>query len=153
MIAISKAGESEPLVVWRDGKEQTVPVDHRRMAAGGESRRYQAPTSRRRRRSRRRPTLACRLLPITDQTRAKYKLAEAQTGVVVTGTAPGSVAAEDGLGPGDVILRVQQTPVSTQADLHQQLDDVRGEKRHHVLVLVQGHSGLRWVPLEISPVQ
>ncbi len=152
MIAMSQAGESEPLVVWRDGKEQTVPVTiaewPQEVKAADTKPDKPAATA-----QPAAPDLGLQVAPITDQTRTKYKLAEAQTGVVVTGTAPGSVAAEDGLGSGDVILRVQQTPVSTQADLHQQLDDVRGEKRHHVLVLVQGHSGLRWVPLEISPVQ
>ncbi len=152
MVALSRAGDTDPVVVWRDGEEQTVPItiaewpeEPKAAPAKPATQPGIAPANA--------PDLGLQVAPISKETRAKYKLADAQTGVVVTGTAPGSSAGESGLSPGDVILRVQQTPVSTEAELHQQLDDVREQKRHHVLVLVQGHGGLRWVPLEVSSLQ
>ena len=54
--------------------------------------------------------------PFTDQVRAKYKLGAGAGGVVVTAVAANSSALEGGLAPGDLILRVQQTPISTPAD-------------------------------------
>ncbi len=152
MVALSQAGDTDPVVVWRDGKQQIVPItiaewpdEPKAAPAKPGNQPGIVPTDA--------PNLGLQVAAISSETRAKYKLADAQTGVVVTGTVRGSTAEERGLRPGDVILRVQQTPVSTEAELHQQLDGVRDQKRHHVLVLVQGHGGLRWVPLEISPVQ
>ena len=82
--------------------------------------------------------------------RAKYKLADGQTGVVITGITPGSAADESGLAVGSVILRVQQSPVATTEDLLARLNEVRTTHRHHVVVLVQDHNGLRWIPLLVG---
>jgi serine protease Do len=82
--------------------------------------------------------------------RAKYKLAEALTGVVITGVTPGSAADEGGLAAGDVVVRVQQAPVAVPADLLARLNDVRSTQRRHVVLLVQDRRGLRWIPLIVG---
>jgi serine protease Do len=69
---------------------------------------------------------------------------------VITDVAPGSAADESGLAPGNVILRVQQAPVATTADLLARFSDVRSARRHHVVLLVQDHDGQRWVPLVLG---
>ena len=70
--------------------------------------------------------------------------------MVVTDVAPNSPAAERGLKPGDVIVEVQQEPVSTPADVQQRVDTVRKQSRRSVLMLIQSQDGLRWVPLSLS---
>jgi len=152
VVAMTAAGDTDPVVIWRDGKEQTVALkiaEWPEEPDPNETKPAKPPATV----HADAPDLGLHVAPLTDEAREKYKLASAQTGIVITGTAPGSTAAERGLTAGDVILRVQQAPVASQAELHQQLDDVREQNRHHVLVLVQGRSGLRWVPLEINPVQ
>ena len=55
----------------------------------------------------------------------------------MTGVAANSDAAERGLVTGDVIFRVEDSPVTTPAEVQQQLDEARARKRIFVLVLVQ----------------
>ena len=57
--------------------------------------------------------------PLTDDERDA-----GQSGVVVTGVAPGSPAAEAGLRPGDVILEIGRDRVKDPAALRKRLGDV-----------------------------
>jgi membrane-associated protease RseP (regulator of RpoE activity) len=66
------------------------------------------------------PQLGVQVQPITPALRQQYGL-ERETGVVVTGVTPNSAAARAGIQPGDVILRVGETPVSTVEDLQRAL--------------------------------
>jgi serine protease Do len=149
MIAASAIGEPASMVVWRERKEQTItatvadwpdehPVSDDAAAKPAQAAHVDLPD------------LGLKTAPIDAETRAKYKLAEAQTGLVITGVTPGSAADESGLTVGDVILRVQQKPVATSADLLARFSDVRTAQRHHVVVLVVQHSGQRWVPLFVG---
>ncbi len=148
-IVAAAIGDTAPMVVWRDRKEQTMMV-----TVGEWPEEQQSPgdtagklvtavhTDL--------PDLGLQTAPITDEARTKYKLAEKQTGVVITGVTPASVADQVGLAAGDVILRVQQTPVATSAEMLAQFNDVRAAQRQHVVLLVQDHKGLRWIPLYVG---
>jgi serine protease Do len=149
MVAATAIGDTASLLVWRDHKEQTFTPT---IAVWPD----EQPTSDN---PAAKPALAVHLdlpdlglqtAPITDQTRAKYKLTETQTGVVITGVTPGSSADEGGLAVGDVILRVQQAAVATTADVLAQFSEVRAAQRHHVVLLVQDRHDLRWVPLYVG---
>ena len=59
--------------------------------------------------------LGLTLQKVTDQLREKYGLSDQVKGVVVTKVAPNSPAAEKQLQAGDVILEVDQKPVTTPA--------------------------------------
>jgi serine protease Do len=153
IVSATTIGETAPVLVWRDRKEQTIPA-----TVGGWAEEEQPSADN----AAAKPTLIAHVdLPdlglqtaaITDETRAKYKLAEAQTGVVITGIAPGSAADEIGLAAGEVILRVQQTPVATPEDMLARFNDVRKAQRHHVVVLIQDKQGLHWVPLYVGSGQ
>jgi serine protease Do len=149
IVALTPTGETDPVLIWRDGQEETVSLKveewpdslHEDNGKTGKSESATANGA---------PDLGLKVAPITDEARAKYKIASAQPGVVIKSTAPGSAAAERGLKAGDVILRVQQVPVGSQAEFQQALDDARAQKRHHILLLTQGPSGFRWVPVELS---
>ncbi len=149
MVAAATIGDTAALLVWRDRKEQTMTATVRewpeeQASSGNDAEKpVQAePIDA--------PDLGLQTAPITDEMRTKYKLAEAQPGVVITGVTPGSAADEIGLAAGDVILRVQQAPVATTADVLARFNDVRTAQRHHVVLLVQDHHGLRWIPLYVG---
>jgi serine protease Do len=148
IIAATAIGELAPVLVWRDHKAQTItatiaewpdepPPDN---AATKVAQAVHIDL----------PDLGLQTAALTVETRAKYKLAEAQTGLVITGIAHGSAADETGLAAGAVILRVQQAPVATRADLLARFSDVRAAHRHHVVLLVQDHNGLRWISLFVG---
>jgi serine protease Do len=70
--------------------------------------------------------------------------------VLVVEVTPNTTAADSGVAAGDLILRVQEQPVTTPDDLKKRVDDARKQNRHHILILVEGKDGMRWVPLPLS---
>jgi serine protease Do len=149
IIAATAIGEVAPVVVWRNHKAQTISAtvaewpDEQAPSDGAAAKPDQAVHVDL-------PDLGLQTAAITPETRAKYKLAEAQTGLVITGVAPGSSADESGLAAGDVVLRVQQAPVATTKELLARLNEQRAAHRHHVVLLVQIHDALRWIPLFVD---
>jgi serine protease Do len=151
LIADTPAGDTVQMLVWRDGEQQMVTVTvaewpQPSAASAGSAKPAQAVWTDM-------PDLGLQTSLITEDARAKYKLAAGQAGLVVTAVTPGSAADESGLNPGDVILRVQQTEVATPTDVLTLFGTARAEKRHHVVLLVQGHDGLRWIPLFVGTPQ
>ncbi len=151
IVAETEIGKSVPVVLWRDGKQVTLqaavgelPDDIQQASTGGT-----APPVVPNRTSEI-AGLGARLSPLTDEMREKYKLAQDQKGVVVTDVTPDGNAAGRGLKPGDVIVEVQQEPVSTPADVSERLDKYRKLNRRTVLMLIQSGEGLRWVPVPLA---
>jgi serine protease Do len=100
------------------------------------------------------PDLGLALAPADDANRARFGLMMNQAGVVVTGVAANSDAAERGLAAGDVILRVQDKPVSTAAEAQSAFAAARADKRRFVLVLLaprpHDKAGSTWVTLLVA---
>jgi len=151
IVADSQVGQTVPVVLWRDGKEVTVqaivaekPDDKPQLASA-------APAGQP---DQQKPTeiagLGLKLAPIGQEMRDKFQLGADQKGVVITDVAPDSPAAERGLKPGDVVVEVQQQPVSSPADVQSRIDTQRKQSRKSVLMLIQSQDGLRWVPLSLT---
>jgi serine protease Do len=71
--------------------------------------------------------------------------------VVVTGVTNRSEAADRGLQPGAMILRVNDDLVTSPAEVQAQLELARGHKRPYVLLLVDYENKFLWVPLRLGP--
>jgi serine protease Do len=148
VVAETAIDKQVPVDIWRAGKRQTiqvvvaempddqaevVPDKPKKLPAANPSVDFSA--------------FGMKLSPITDALRSKYKIDAQQKGVVITDVSHDGLAADRGLKPGDVIVEVQQQPVTTPADMQKKLDEARGKGPKTVLLLVQGQDGLRWVPL------
>ncbi|MBV8911712.1 MAG: Do family serine endopeptidase, partial [Acetobacteraceae bacterium] len=152
IVAETEIGKSVPVVLWRDGKEVTVqasvgelPDDVQQASAGSSGSAQDNPG-----RSAMISGLGARLAPLTDDLRDQYKLSQDQKGVVVTDVQPDGTAAGRGLKPGDVIVEVQQEPVSTPQDVQERMERYRKQNRKTVLMLVQSSDGLRWIPVPLN---
>ena len=152
IVAETDIGKSVPVVLWRDGKEVTVqaavgelPDDVQQANASPNG-----TPSRPQNRSAMISGLGARLSPLTDELRDQFKLAQDQKGVVVTEVQPDGAAAGRGLKPGDVIVEVQQEPVSTPQDVEDRIERFRKQNRKTVLMLVQSGDGLRWIPVPLN---
>ena len=66
-------------------------------------------------------------------------------GVVVVGVQPGSRAAEAGVHQGDVILEINQQPISSVADLMAKINGSKAQDQ--LLLLVQRQNGKLFIPL------
>ena len=71
----------------------------------------------------------------------------ATVGVVVTEVDPNGPAAETGIEPGDVILKIGDSDVKSAKDLRQALSDTSARGRDKALALVKRGDGQRYVAL------
>jgi len=151
VVAETAIGKEVPVVVWRDGRERTLQVtvaelqEEQAAATPGAAPGRPAPS-----RSAEIAGLGMTVSAITPELRERFQLAENQRGVVVTEVAPNGSAAERGLRAGDVVVEVQQEPVSSPAELAEKVERARKANRRNVLMLVEGQGGLRWVPLQLG---
>jgi serine protease Do len=150
VVAETPIDKQVPVDVWRGGKKLTLQVvvaempDDTKTAAATPAP-HKPPVN---------PSvdfsaLGMKLAPLTDATRAKYKIDAGQKGIVITDVAPEGTAADHGLKPGDVVVEVQQVAVASPADMQHRIEEARQGGRKSVLLLVQGADGLRWVPLPV----
>ena len=83
--------------------------------------------------------------------RERFNIEEGVEGVVVTEVDSDSTAADRRIQPGMVIVEVGQEPVSTPADVIEQLDAIRRDGRRSALFLVANPQGeVRFVALSLE---
>ena len=146
-VATREIGTSVPLTVWRDGNRSnmTVIVSER----PGDRPRPPAPAPASPIVAADDATLGLTLVPLSRAFRTRFRLDDAQTGVAVSGVELDSAAADQGLRVGDLIVRVGQQMVTAPAEISKDIATARGGHHEHVLMLVQGQDGLRWVALRL----
>jgi serine protease Do len=152
IVAETEINKQVPVVVWRNGHEQTLQVTVAEMPddvkqASAEDVAPAAPAAPK---STALAGLGVAIAPISPSTRSRYQIAGDQKGVVITDVQTGSVAADRGLRPGNVIMEVQQEAVATTADVEQKLKSARAAHRKSVLLLVQTQDGMRFIPLPVG---
>jgi len=142
-IARTEVGQRTTLAVFRDGAERQIEVTVAELPEGLVP--YK-PTE-----------TSAGLAAIADQSDFGVKLAdvtaaanarygvEAKSGAVVAAVAPGSAAGAAGLVPGDVILRVENMPISGPADFTKSVQAARALGRYFVPMLVQKKDEQQWI--------
>jgi len=145
IVADTPVGRQVPVVVWRDGKEQTITVTLGELPSEQQAAATPGPQQR--------PAelagLGLRVTGITPEVRDRFGLKPDQRGVVITEVAPDSPAAERELRPGDVITEVQQERVSTPQELQARIEQLRKQGRSTALLLIENQNGQRFVPLRL----
>jgi serine protease Do len=83
-------------------------------------------------------------------------LEQGLTGVLVSGVASNSDPTRRGMASGDIILRVQDKPVATPADVAAGISAARAEKQDYVLMLVlpkvRDIPGPKWIALALGTI-
>jgi serine protease Do len=101
------------------------------------------------------PDLGLTMAPLLQADRKKLELSTYKEGVLVTVVPKNSDAAERGVQAGDVILRAQDKPVFSKADVLAAVAAERAAKRHYVLLLiwpkVRTVPGPKWIALQAGP--
>ena len=91
-----------------------------------------------------------KLADLDDDARRRLNLDKAEGGVLIADVAEASHAARLGLAPGDAILAVAGTPVSSARDVRRLIGAARDAERRSVLLLVAGRRGARFVALPMK---
>ncbi len=141
-IADKAPGSSAVLTIWRDGKTQdiTVTLGERKssqaMGKEGSSQKQQDES-----------LLGLSVRPLKKAERGELKIAKDE-GLLIVSVEPDKAAAEADLQPGDIILKANQIPVNSAADLSKIVKEV-GMKRGAVMLQIQrrGEVYFRAVPL------
>jgi serine protease Do len=92
--------------------------------------------------------LGLTLSDLTPSLQSKFNIAGDTHGVVITNVAPNSVAARQGLAPGDVILQLGGAPVGRMRDILSRIAALRAARQNQVLLLVQGSDETQWISLD-----
>ncbi|WP_338661893.1 Do family serine endopeptidase [Pararoseomonas sp. SCSIO 73927] len=147
IVAETRVGTAAPVVLWRDGKEETVTVTIAELPAeeaqaGNQSGRPRSEVVDL-------AGLGLKVGPITGEARERFSLRAEQRGVLITEVDQNGPAAERDLRPGDVIVEVQQERVNTPQDVQNRVEALRRQNRSTALLLVEGQQGQRFVPLRI----
>jgi serine protease Do len=152
MVAETNVGKDVPVRVWRDGKEvdlivrlgELEKVDLASLTTRGGRRDKGGQVSRVV------DALGLALSPLTPALTEKYKIGENTKGVVITDVRKESDAAEKRLKPGDIIVEVNQEPVTTPADVVKHIERAREKGRKMVLLLIDKEGDMRFIPLRIE---
>ena len=151
IVAETAVGAQVPVVLWRDGREETVTVtlgelpNEPQQAANTPN---QAPRGDR---ALELTGLGLRVMAVTPELRERFRLRPDIRGVVVTEVMPDSPGAEREIRPGDIILEVQQERVATPQEVQERIERLRRQGRATALFLVESQQGQRFVPLRLAP--
>jgi len=152
-IAHTPVGETITLLVRRDGEERDVAVPVEAWPRNQWEAR-DAPSEVQRPKTVIPPDLGLSMAPLGKEERAQAKLESDINGVLVTSVAVNSDSARRGMASGDVILRVQDLPVTTPTDVRTGIDAARARNRNFVLMLVMPKvrkvPGPKWVALQVG---
>ena len=150
IVADTAVGSAAPVVVWREGREQTLSVTVRELPAEAAQAGSPTPAPDARPQTVELAGLGLTVGPITAETRERFSLRPESRGVVITEVTPGSPAAERELRPGDVIVEVQQERVNSPAEVQARLEALRRQGRATALLLIESAQGQRWLPLRLA---
>ena len=145
LVAATPVGGKLGLTIVRDGKQRTVEATIGEMPQNVASAEREAaqPGS-----GKPANMLGMELLPLDPQLRKELKVSKHLNGVVVGQVASGSPAGDLGIQPGDVIVSVDQKPVTTPESAAIQLKEAAAQG--NVLLLLNRHGMSQFVGLSVE---
>ena len=139
MVAQADSDERVEVVVWRDGKRESlqlvVGLRPGPEAFAGTPRAAESDDTQQ-------PSLGLELAPLTPQARTRYELPDSAEGALVVGVDADGAAAEKGIRAGDLIVRAGNHRVSSPADVSKALARVT-ESGGDILLLLVEREGMR----------
>ncbi|OAN51402.1 serine protease [Paramagnetospirillum marisnigri] len=155
-VAGTSIGKKVDLVIWRDGRKQTVsatvgempedPAD--KLAKGAKP--DQPKASQGKDGVLAIPGTGLTVSSLTPALRERFGIDDENKGIVVTEVKPDSGAAEKGLRPGDLIKEADHKPVGSPADLGKLVEDGRKAGAKSLLLRVENPQQLRYVALPLA---
>jgi serine protease Do len=94
--------------------------------------------------------LGLKLAPLTGELRQRAGVPKSVKGVVVTGIEDSSPLAQLGIQPGDVIVQVNQQPVTTPQQAESKLKEAQSGANKNVLLLINRHGTNQYLALSMS---
>ncbi|MHC8492449.1 DegQ family serine endoprotease [Thalassospira sp. SM2505] len=152
IVAETKIGKDVDVVIWRDGKKQTVQVELGELeeeviaASATPSDSQEAPAIAEANIN----ELGIKVANVDDTLRKRYNLAEGTEGVIVTDVSGDSYAAEKGVRPGDIIIEASHSSVSNVEDVTKAVKAAVDDDKRTILMLIETSAGPRYFGLTLS---
>ena len=141
LVARVQAGKTAKIDLWRDGHEQTVTVGIASQAkAEVEARNGDQEGG----------GIGMALTSLSNDEREELGLGPSIKGVVVAQVAAGSPAEDSGIQPGDVIVRIGDTPVSTPGQAIAKIHQAQKSKKEAVPLLVTRGGTTYYIALQLA---
>ncbi|MGI6245154.1 MAG: Do family serine endopeptidase [Pseudochelatococcus sp.] len=148
-VAATPIGNRVEVTLLRDGAERKVSVTLGRLEDSEKAQNAAETAGDAAARPNR--ALGLHLSEIDEELRQQFALADELKGVVVVEVDADSPAADKRIAPGDVIVEVGRTPVTTPAEVERALAAQRKEGRRSALLLVTGRDGeVRFVAVRLE---
>ncbi len=138
-VANTKADDTAKLTIWRDGHERTVAVRIAKQDKTADAGQNTEDGS-----------VGMALAPLDAEGRSALGIDDSVKGVVVAEVSPGSRAAESGIRPGDVIVRVSGAAVSTPKAVASRIHDAEHAKKEAIPLLVSRNGTTYYIALELA---
>lgn len=155
IVAETPIDSTANIVVWRDGKKQTLKVKVGELEKAEESGALASNDSD----SPSEPAAAGTKIDIvgltvtelTGSLRQDFDIGNEVSGVIVDEIERNSEAAKKGLAVGDVIVEINQQATAKPADVKTIIDSAVANKRSSVLLLINRDGDVRFVALKLKP--
>jgi len=153
MVAETSYGKKVDIVLWRQGKEVTLPVvlgeldekaEQQASADEGQDS-ADAPSGK----GSKIDALGLSIVVLDDKARRAFNLAKSAEGVVIVGIDADGPAAEKDLRPGDVIVEVDQKPVPNADAVRDRIKAAQSSGYRVVTLLVDRKGELQWVAIRL----
>lgn len=95
-------------------------------------------------------SLGFQVTDLNDNIRQQLNLEQGVRGIVVTDVSSGSQAERQGLQRGDVIFQVQQTPVSSESDFYQAIEELRSSGEEVILLRIHRQGATVYIAFEMQ---
>ncbi|MFZ8897229.1 MAG: Do family serine endopeptidase [Alphaproteobacteria bacterium] len=143
IVAETKIGSEVPVVVWRDKAEEVVRItvarlDEKLAKEAGEEADPSLEI----------PNVGLMIAPLSDEARAENGIEEDTKGALIVAVQEEGPAAQENIRPGDVIIEVNQDPVSSPLDVRVKVAEAIASKRKSVLLLINRKGTLRFVAVK-----
>ena len=150
IVGQTPVGKDVDVLILRKGKEITKQVKLGRLEDGEKLAKASA-TQGEPEKSVVKKALGLDLSPITDEAKKRYSIKDSVKGVLVSRVDANSPAADKRIQAGDIIVEVQQEPVTTPDAVTKRVDALKKEGKKSALFLIaNGQGDVRFVALSLE---
>jgi serine protease Do len=152
MVAENKSGNTVEMVVWRDGKRNSLsvtlgelPSDDVKVAT-----KEQKTDENQEDLSKTKEMLGMWLRPLSNQDKELLKLDRHQEGLLVVKTTKDGEAAKKGIMRGDIIISANQVDVTSFNELENSINKAKKSSRNAILLLIQRGGSTQFIALNLK---
>jgi len=150
LVAADAPGSKATLTVWRDGKENQIDIKLGEMPANPQVASAGEPSQPNENQA---AAVGLHLAPLTNDLRSELHVGHDVRGVVITRVDNGSVADNLGLSRGDVIMSIDQQPMTSPEETAARLRDIAKSPNKNALLLLNRHGVTQYLGIQLDKNQ